>query len=110
MFNEPLHFFLSNCVSEGGWCATYCSVVVVLQVIDIHDVSPENGLEWCHLLPDVSFRVLVCGGDGTIGWVLNAIESLALKVCVLSIDFNPSLCVHSSQLTSIPHSAFIPLN
>lgn len=59
------------------------------QVIDVHDMSPENGLEWCHLLPEVSFRVLVCGGDGTIGWVLNAIEKLKLanppKVCILPL-------------------------
>ncbi|KAK7502394.1 hypothetical protein BaRGS_00006347, partial [Batillaria attramentaria] len=59
------------------------------QVIDVHDISPENGLEWCHLLPDVTFRVLVCGGDGTIGWVLNAIENLGLKnsprVCILPL-------------------------
>ena len=52
-----------------------------LQVIDINDVSPENALEWCNLLPEVTFRLLVCGGDGTIGWVLSAIEKLKLKVC-----------------------------
>lgn len=59
------------------------------QVIDLNDVPPENGLEWCHLLPDVTFRVLVCGGDGTIGWVLNAIDNLKLKnppnVCILPL-------------------------
>lgn len=51
-----------------------------LQVIDLNDVPPENGLEWCHLLPDLTFRVLVCGGDGSVGWVLNAINHLKLKV------------------------------
>ncbi|KAL4240231.1 hypothetical protein ACF0H5_001025 [Mactra antiquata] len=49
------------------------------QVIDLHDMKPENALEWCHLLPDTVFRVLVCGGDGSVGWVLNAIENLKLK-------------------------------
>ncbi|XP_074648864.1 diacylglycerol kinase epsilon-like [Tubulanus polymorphus] len=49
------------------------------QVIDLHDLPPEAGLEWCHLIPDVRFRVLVCGGDGTVGWVLNAINQLKLK-------------------------------
>ncbi|KAH3863132.1 diacylglycerol kinase epsilon-like [Dreissena polymorpha] len=49
------------------------------QVIDLHEMKPENALEWCHLLPDTVFRVIVCGGDGSIGWVLNAIENLKLK-------------------------------
>ncbi|XP_005102379.1 diacylglycerol kinase epsilon [Aplysia californica] len=59
------------------------------QVIDIQDVSPENALEWCNLLPDVTFRLLVCGGDGTIGWVLTAIEKLKLqnppRLCILPL-------------------------
>lgn len=53
----------------------------LLKVIDIQDISPENALEWCNLLPDVRFYLLVCGGDGTIGWVLTAIERLQLQVC-----------------------------
>ncbi|KAL3876679.1 hypothetical protein ACJMK2_034483 [Sinanodonta woodiana] len=59
------------------------------QVIDLHDMSPENALEWCHLLPDVTFRVLVSGGDGTVGWVLDSIEKAKLKakveVCILPL-------------------------
>ena len=54
----------------------------VFQVIDISDIPPESGLEWCHLLPNVNIRVLVCGGDGTIGWVLSAIERLKLDVSI----------------------------
>ncbi|XP_052834351.1 diacylglycerol kinase epsilon [Octopus bimaculoides] len=57
------------------------------QVIDICDITPEPALKWCHLLPSVTIRVLVCGGDGTIGWVLNAIERLSLQpqpqICIL---------------------------
>ncbi|KAH9495777.1 hypothetical protein Btru_013297 [Bulinus truncatus] len=59
------------------------------QVIDIQDVSPQEALEWCNLLPEVTFTLLVCGGDGTIGWVLTAIETLGLKnsprVCILPL-------------------------
>ena len=43
-------------------------------------MSPENALSWCRLLPTVTFKLLVCGGDGTIGWVLGAIEKLRLEV------------------------------
>lgn len=49
------------------------------QVIDLSEINPEVALEFCNLLPNVEFRVLICGGDGTIGWVLNAIESLKLS-------------------------------
>ncbi|XP_064627628.1 diacylglycerol kinase epsilon-like [Lineus longissimus] len=49
------------------------------QVIDLHDLPPENALEWCRLVPNITCRVLVCGGDGTIGWVLNAIDKLGLN-------------------------------
>jgi len=49
-------------------------------VIDLSEIPPEGGLEWCLLLPCVTWRVLVAGGDGTIGWVLAAIDSLRLKV------------------------------
>eukprot|EP00794_Sanderia_malayensis_P008826 gene8826-9771_t len=49
------------------------------QVIDLTEITPEVALQFCSLLPDVQFRILICGGDGTIGWVLNAIESLEIK-------------------------------
>lgn len=68
------------------WCA-------ILQVIDLNDDSPENALEWCRLLPTVTFRVLVCGGDGTIGWVLNAIESLKLQVMLHVIGISLRYCM-----------------
>ncbi|XP_022249385.1 diacylglycerol kinase epsilon-like [Limulus polyphemus] len=59
------------------------------QVIDLHDLPPESGLEWCNLVPDQTCRVLVAGGDGTVGWVLNAIQKLKLfpqpQVCILPL-------------------------
>lgn len=63
---------------EAVLCA-FRDILNPSQVIDLHDLQPENALEWCHLLPDVVFRVIVCGGDGSVGWVLNAIEKLNLK-------------------------------
>jgi diacylglycerol kinase (ATP) len=49
-------------------------------VIDLAEMPPEGALEWCRLLPHVQWRVLVAGGDGTVGWVLSAIDKLKLKV------------------------------
>lgn len=52
-----------------------------VQVIDLCDMPLESALEWCHLLPpNVSCRILVGGGDGTIGWVLDTIDRLGIKV------------------------------
>lgn len=50
------------------------------QVVDLADHSPEAALEWCSLLGEVRTTVLVAGGDGTVGWVLNAVNKLQLKV------------------------------
>ncbi|XP_064456131.1 diacylglycerol kinase epsilon-like isoform X2 [Ornithodoros turicata] len=56
------------------------------QVVDLNHLPPESGLEWCHLIPNHLVRILVAGGDGTINWVLSAIDKLKLKP-------PPPLCV-----------------
>ncbi|KAK6623888.1 hypothetical protein RUM44_010744 [Polyplax serrata] len=43
------------------------------QVIDLSKKKPEAALEWCAQLPNTRCKILVAGGDGTIGWVLNSI-------------------------------------
>lgn len=49
------------------------------QVIDLAERPPEEALEWCHLVPDVTCRIIVAGGDGSVGWVFDAIYKLKFK-------------------------------
>ncbi|XP_067440361.1 diacylglycerol kinase epsilon [Thunnus thynnus] len=50
-----------------------------VQVFDLSELAPSKALQLCTLLPPGSVRVLVCGGDGTVGWVLDAIDTMKLK-------------------------------
>ncbi|XP_051561979.1 diacylglycerol kinase epsilon-like isoform X2 [Myxocyprinus asiaticus] len=49
------------------------------KVFDLAELPPSKALQLCTLLPPGSVRVLVCGGDGTVGWVLDAIDTMRLK-------------------------------
>ena len=62
------------------WCHMVPVILSLFKVIDLCDIPPECGLEWCHMVPDTTFRVLAAGGDGTVGWILNAIDNLKLQV------------------------------
>ncbi|KAG8446579.1 hypothetical protein GDO86_014145 [Hymenochirus boettgeri] len=50
-----------------------------IQVFDLSKVSPFKALQLCSLLPPKSVKVLVCGGDGTVGWVLDAVDEMKFK-------------------------------
>ncbi|KAA0713134.1 Diacylglycerol kinase epsilon [Triplophysa tibetana] len=50
-----------------------------VQVFDLSELPPSKALQLCTILPPGSVRVLVCGGDGTVGWVLDAIDTMKLK-------------------------------
>ncbi|KAH0629227.1 hypothetical protein JD844_011148 [Phrynosoma platyrhinos] len=50
-----------------------------IQVFELTKTTPTKALQLCTWLPCNSARVLVCGGDGTVGWVLDAIDDMKIK-------------------------------
>lgn len=52
------------------------------QVFDLISTGPRLGLRlFRHFDP---FRILVCSGDGSVGWVLSEIDKLDMHVSLLS--------------------------
>ncbi|XP_068612549.1 diacylglycerol kinase zeta-like [Brachionichthys hirsutus] len=47
------------------------------QVFDLSPKGPKEGLELYHKVPNL--RILACGGDGTVGWILNCLDELGLN-------------------------------
>lgn len=80
---SPLLVF-ANCKSgdnEGErLLMAFKTLLNPVQVVDLHEVPPESALEFCKLLPDHRTRILVCGGDGSVGWVLGALDKVKIKL------------------------------
>ena len=58
------------------------------QVFDLKLISPELVLEKYSKLPS-GFKVVACGGDGTVGWILNSIQKLNLNSSQVSVAILP---------------------
>lgn len=77
---------LANCKSgsKEGECilSKFRGFLNPVQVIDLGRKAPEIALELCVLLDKfkskIETKILVAGGDGTVGWVLNTIAKLDL--------------------------------
>ena len=47
-----------------------------LQVFDLTQGGPSPAIEMFKKVPNI--RLLACGGDGTVGWVLSALDKTAV--------------------------------
>ncbi|XP_030630774.1 diacylglycerol kinase zeta [Chanos chanos] len=47
------------------------------QVFDLTQGGPKEGLEMYRKVPNL--RILACGGDGTVGWILSVLDELQLN-------------------------------
>ena len=79
---SPMIVFV-NCKSGGGhgerFLRRFKQILNPGQVFDIANEGPTFGLEvYRYLAP---LHLLVCGGDGSVGWVLKEIDQLQLRVC-----------------------------
>ena len=73
----PLLVFVNS--RSGGQLGGYLTAQLrqnlnPLQVVDLHKTDPKVALRQFGHLPRV--RILVCGGDGTVAWILQTMESL----------------------------------
>lgn len=60
--------------------AAFRNVLNPIQIFELTSAGPDEALNLMAKLSPVQCRVLVAGGDGTIGWILNAIVKKNLKV------------------------------
>ena len=80
----PLLVFVNTKSGDGQAGVTLLmrlrSLLNPVQVVDLRNVGPEAPLRFAaRELSSFPVRIVVCGGDGTVGWVLSAIDKLTVK-------------------------------
>jgi diacylglycerol kinase (ATP) len=86
---EPLVVFINK--KSGGqlgdWITRrFSHYLNPIQVFDLSKGGPKPALELMHRSGVKPYRVLACGGDGTVAWVLQALDQLKL-------DYTPPVAV-----------------
>lgn len=80
---RPLIVFANKKSGGGLGKLVIDEVSSILHPLQVHDLStspPQETLKILDALPNQQFTVLICGGDGTINWVMAAIDEIAPKV------------------------------
>jgi diacylglycerol kinase (ATP) len=76
------------------------------QVFDVISSGPQLGLRlFRHFDP---FRILICSGDGSVGWVLSEIDRLNMHVSTATSFLHPRLLTVSINLQQ--HGAVLRLS
>lgn len=56
----------------------FLTILNPIQVIDLSRTNIDFGLQLCKMIHLQPVRILVAGGDGTVGWVLNTIQAMSI--------------------------------
>mmetsp|Transcript_101433 Transcript_101433/g.293391 ORF Transcript_101433/g.293391 Transcript_101433/m.293391 type:complete len:563 (+) Transcript_101433:64-1752(+) len=76
--HRPLLVFVNSRSGGGqgvGLLRELKTLLHRLQVVDLKEEGPTQALKWWSTTGQ-RYRILVCGGDGTVGWILSCLEEL----------------------------------
>lgn len=66
------------------------SILNPLQIIEMNKIDPDKVMEWmAEYSHRVNFKILVCGGDGSVGWILESLSKVQFKKYEPSIGLLP---------------------